>query len=207
MNRDLDMESDQIALELTEDMLQVPESDDDLKSRMGRNGSKSLHLPTIFASAGVFIVAVILIVVWVNSGKKGTNVELNTLKLKINMLEGRLSHLEKEIPELQASLTKGEDPQGLLTQRLNALSLQVSQLENEVSSAARVRVPDSVQPSPVTQDKGRYHEVRAGETLYRIARTYGLSVDELCRLNDISQDEVGDIQPGRRLLVSSKDEL
>jgi LysM repeat protein len=207
MNRDLDMEPDQIALELTEDMLEVPESDEDLKSRMGQNGSKPLHLKTIFASAGVFILAVVLIVVWVNSGKKGTNVELNTLKLKINMLEGRLSHLEKEIPELQASLTKGQEPQGLLTQRLNALSLQVSQLENQVSSAARVRVPDSVQASPVTQDKGRYHEVKQGETLYRIARTYGLSVDELCRLNGISQDDVGDIQPGRRLLVSSKDEL
>jgi LysM repeat protein len=201
------MEPDQIALELTEDMLEVPESDEDLKSRMGQNGSKPLHLKTIFASAGVFILAVVLIVVWVNSGKKGTNVELNTLKLKINMLEGRLSHLEKEIPELQASLTKGQEPQGLLTQRLNALSLQVSQLENQVSSAARVRVPDSVQPSPVTRDKGRYHEVKQGETLYRIARTYGLSVDELCRLNGISQDDVGDIQPGRRLLVSSKDEL
>ena len=43
------------------------------------------------------------------------------------------------------------------------------------------------------------------DTLYRIAKTYGFSVDELCRLNDISPDDVGDIQPGRRLLVSSKD--
>ena len=206
MNRDLDMDPDQIAMELTEDMLEAPASGEDLKSRRGRNGSRSFHLPTIVACAGVFILAVILIVAWVNSDKKSTNVELNTLKLKINMLEGRLNHLEKEIPELQASVTKGQEPQGFLTQRLNALSLQVSQLENQVSSAAaRVRVPDSVQPSPVTQDKGRYHEVKPGETLYRIAKTYGLAVDELCRLNDISPDEVGDIQPGRRLLVSPKD--
>ena len=206
MNRNSATESDQIGLELTEDMLEAPGSDDGLKFRRGRDGSKSLHLPIIVTSAGVFILTVILIVVWVNSNNKSTDVELNTLKLKINMLEGRLSHLEKEIPELQASVTKGQEPQGFLTQRLNALSLQVNQLENQVSSAAAgVRVPDSVQPSPVTRDKGRYHEVRPGETLYRIAKTYGLSVDELCRLNDVSPDDVGDIKPGRRLLVSSKD--
>ena len=73
------------------------------------------------------------------------------------------------------------------------------------SAAAGVRVPDSVQPVTVTQEKARYHEVRPGETLYRIARKYGFSVDELCRLNDISPDDVGGIQPGQRLLVSSKD--
>jgi len=206
MNRNSATESGQISLELTEDMLEVTESDEGSESRSGRNGSRSFHLPTIVASAGVFILTVIFIMVWVNSDKKSTEVELNTLKLKINMLEGRLSHLEKEIPELQTSVTKGQEPQGFLKQRLNELSLQVNQLENKVSSAAGgVRGSGSVQPRGLTQDNERYHEVRPGETLYRIAKTYGFSVDELCRLNDISPDEIGDIQPGRRLLVSSKD--
>jgi len=205
MNQNSATESDQIALDLTEDMLEAPGSDEDLKPRRGRDGSKSSHLPIIVVSAGVFILA-FLIVVWVNSNKKGTDIELNTLKLKINMLEGRLSHLEKEVPDLQASVEKGREPQSFLTQRLDALSQQVNQLENQVSSAAAgVKVSDSAQPSTLTRDKRRYHEVKPGETLYRIARTYGFSVDELCRLNDISPDDVGDIQPGRRLLVSSED--
>jgi LysM repeat protein len=200
------MESDQVALELTEDMMEVPESDEDLESRRDRNGFRSLPLPIIAASAGVFILSVILMVGWVNSNRKNTDVELNTLKLKINMVETRLSHIEKEISELQTSLTKGQDPQDFLTQRLNALSLQVSQLEKKVSSSTRgVSDSSSVQPGGVTQDKERYHEVKPGETLYRIARTYGFSVDELCRLNNISPGDVGDIQPGRRLLVSSKE--
>jgi LysM repeat protein len=205
MNQNSATESDQIALDLTEDMLEAPGSDEDLKSRRGRHGSKSSHLPIIVVSAGVFILA-FLIVVWVNSNKKGTNVELNTLKLKINMLEGRLNHLEKEIPDIQASVNKGREPQGVLTQRLDALSRQVNQLENQVSSAgAGVKALNSAQPGTLTRDKRRYHEVKPGETLYRIARTYGFSVDELCRLNDISPDDVGGIQPGRRLLVSLED--
>lgn len=206
MNRNSVTETDRISLKLTEDMLEVPGSDEDLESRRSRDGSKSQYLPIIVASAVIIMLMVILIVVWVNSNKKSTDVELNTLKLKINMLEGRLNHLEKEIPELQASVTKGQEPQDFLTQRLNELSLQVNQLENQVSSAAEgMRVLDSVQPNPVTQYKGRYHEVRPGETLYRIAKTYGLSLEELYRLNDISPDDVGDIKPGRRLLVSSKE--
>ena len=206
MNRNLAMESDQIALELTEDMLEIPESDEDLKTQRDRNDSKSFHLPTIVMSVGVFILTVIFLVVWVNSNKKSTDIELNTFNLKINMVETRLSQLEKEIPELQASVTKGQVPQDFLTQRLNTLSLQVNKLKDQVGSTAEgVRGLASVQPNPVIQDKGRYHEVRPGETLYRIAKTYGFSVDELCRLNDISPDDVSDIQPGRRLLVSSKD--
>ena len=124
-----------------------------MNSSRGPNGSKSFRLPFIAASAGIFILTVILIVVWVNSNKKSTDVELNTLKLKINMVEGRLSHLEKEIPDLQTSVTKEQEPQDFLSQQLNALSLKVNQLENQMSSAAEsVRGSGSVQPRAVTQD-------------------------------------------------------
>ncbi|UCF58134.1 MAG: LysM peptidoglycan-binding domain-containing protein, partial [Deltaproteobacteria bacterium] len=42
-----------------------------------------------------------------------------------------------------------------------------------------------------------------GETLYRIAKKYGITVDELCRLNDMAPSQV--IKPGQKLLVSSAD--
>jgi LysM repeat protein len=201
MNQNSDIESDQITLELTSDMLETPGSDKNLQSRNSRDAFTSFRLPIILASS-VVLILIIVFMLWVRSHEKRTDVELNTLKLKINMLEGRLSHLEKETSELQSSVTKGMGSQGSLTQRLNTLSQQVNQLENQVSSSAvRISVPDSVQPSSVTPGKRRYHEVKPGETLYRIAMTYGLSVNELCRLNDISPEQVGNIQPGQRLLV------
>jgi LysM repeat protein len=95
--------------------------------------------------------------------------------------------------------------QDSISGQLNTVSVQVDQLEGKLASAAaRPKIPDDVQTSLVAQSKGRYHEVRSGETLYRIAKTYGLSVDELCRLNGISPEQVDDIKPGRRLLVSSE---
>lgn len=42
------------------------------------------------------------------------------------------------------------------------------------------------------------HEVQRGETLYRISRTYGVTVDDLRRMNNISGDR---INPGQVLTV------
>jgi murein DD-endopeptidase MepM/ murein hydrolase activator NlpD len=46
----------------------------------------------------------------------------------------------------------------------------------------------------------RYHKVAAGETLYRIAKRRGLTVDELCKLNHLSKDVK--VRPGQLLRYS-----
>lgn len=70
------------------------------------------------------------------------------------------------------------------------------------STATETRVLSDVNKGPLAQTKNRYHEVQHGETLYRIAKKYGISVQELCRLNDINSNEI--IQPVQKLLVSSE---
>ena len=55
-------------------------------------------------------------------------------------------------------------------------------------------------PDQLEERKIRYHDVRAGETLWGISRRYGLTVDELCRLNGLTPKEV--IYPGQKLIVS-----
>ena len=45
----------------------------------------------------------------------------------------------------------------------------------------------------------RYHTVKSGDTLSGIARKYGTSVKELCRLNGIKETTI--LQIGRRLRV------
>jgi len=46
---------------------------------------------------------------------------------------------------------------------------------------------------------GVYHQVRPGQTLFRIAKTYGVGVDELSRVNRIS--DPADIEVGDRLFI------
>ena len=52
---------------------------------------------------------------------------------------------------------------------------------------------------PVSQAE-EYYVVRSGDTLSRIGEQYGISVDEICRLNNISKND--NIYPGQKLLVA-----
>lgn len=69
----------------------------------------------------------------------------------------------------------------------------------------RLRVPVSAaadgHPGRGAVLRRAVHTVRPGETLWRIATLYSMSVEELCALNGISRDEV--LRPGTRLTVSS----
>jgi lipid-binding SYLF domain-containing protein len=58
----------------------------------------------------------------------------------------------------------------------------------------------AAQQKPRSQDEGRYHVVRSGDTLFKIGNQYGVSVDELCRLNNMKKTDT--IHPGQKLLVS-----
>jgi len=59
-----------------------------------------------------------------------------------------------------------------------------------------------MQKEPMSPGKGRYYEVRQGDTLYRIAKQHGISVDELCRFNTITTNDP--IHPGQKLLVAPR---
>jgi LysM repeat protein len=61
-----------------------------------------------------------------------------------------------------------------------------------------------VTEKPVNSDKRRVHVVGRGESLYRISSKYGLTVDELCRLNTMTSSQP--IHPGQKLLIAPKRE-
>ena len=52
----------------------------------------------------------------------------------------------------------------------------------------------------ITSDTHLYHEVVKGETLYRISIKYGISVDELKRLNNLKNNQP--IYPKQKLIVA-----
>lgn len=103
------------------------------------------------------------------------------------------------------------------SRQLSAASLdKASEAEKKVStepSPASLKAEDRAQPDGVqkktsgtekketgdVKSNGLYHVVKKGETLYRVSLKYGLSVQELCRINKITPVTV--IVPGRKLLV------
>jgi len=67
--------------------------------------------------------------------------------------------------------------------------------------AALGNVRGSARKAPVAAAKGEYHVVQSGDTLSGISSKYGVSVDELCRLNKI--DKGDPIHPGQKIIVVS----
>jgi murein DD-endopeptidase MepM/ murein hydrolase activator NlpD len=64
----------------------------------------------------------------------------------------------------------------------------------------RVSTPSfSDQPHPEPDVSGVTHVVRSGQTLYRIARTYGVDERELAELNDVERPE--DLKTGQALFI------
>ena len=70
-----------------------------------------------------------------------------------------------------------------------------AELRTDITKAAY-----AVQKKPVSQAEGQYYVVRSGDTLTKISRQHGLSVDELCRLNNMNKTDT--IHPGQKLLVA-----
>lgn len=55
---------------------------------------------------------------------------------------------------------------------------------------------------PVVQDTAKYHEVKRGENLGRIARKYKISLSKLLKLNNMTQADAKRLRVGQKLKVS-----
>ncbi|MDQ7040082.1 MAG: LysM peptidoglycan-binding domain-containing protein [Rhodothermus sp.] len=78
------------------------------------------------------------------------------------------------------------------------LRQQILQIVDRIADVARVVDELVVETPRKTSPLPAYHTVRPGETLWDIARRYGLSITQLRRLNDLRTNI---IRPGQRLRV------
>jgi LysM repeat protein len=111
--------------------------------------------------------------------------------------------------------TRGNEP-GPVELRVMALEQKVGALERQIAdlhekSAASRPAPLAVQkpvapaapasPKPAASPEKRYHTVQKGETLSGIGAKYGISVEELRKLNNLPANK--SVRSGQKLLVSS----
>ena len=118
-----------------------------------------------------------------------------TLQLKITSLDEKIAGLEKQIADLQGkSVTGGPDPS--LVQRVEALSQKVEVLEKK----AQLSTESKAKPASAKATPKRYHTVQEGETLSKISKKYGISVQELRKLNGLSRSQP--VRTGQKLVIS-----
>jgi LysM repeat protein len=144
---------------------------------------QKLKIPSLLIAIGLVGLAILIIVLLPRS-------ENYSLERKINSLETRLKKVEESLDRLiwiEARLEQMEEKSKEVTVFMNTVErLGASSTQTTTKAAEAV-------------DEVRYHQVRAGETLFGISRRYGLTVEELRRLNKLTPEAT--IHPEQKLLI------
>lgn len=137
-----------------------------------------------------------VIFLWLSRPTHSAKVDLAPLQGRLERLEQRLGQLEgQDKPDVAEQIqVLGADLKG----RMEKLEKRVDQLGTGLAAVDKARHQRPA-TSPTGKKEPRYHKVRNGESLYRIGRKYGISIRELCRLNNISASKA--IHPGQKLIV------
>ena len=162
---------------------------------------------------GLVVVVVLLALLFKGESKVSVN-ELESLKTRISQLESRLIRLDgmvskagpqdAQLRSLTESVAKLEVSDKSLKEQVDRVSQSVDKLaEKPAPTVAKKEFPapsKKENASPTPQAKGRYHVVQRGETLFRIAKQYGLSLDQLRRMNNLKEKQ--SIYAGQKLIVA-----
>ena len=112
---------------------------------------------------------------------------------------GELVRLPIGIEELRELSAEAKVPSTLLEEQATPASRQIATFESKSTSADSEWVSRNLKNQSHIENEPYYHEVQTGETLYRIARKYRLTVKQLLDTNDLNQNYR--IYPGQKILI------
>jgi len=167
---------------------------------------------------GAIVLVIIIVVIFLSSGGSHlSTADFNALVTRVDRIEVRLAAMggieEKMTAALQAqknTLSEGSTAasgtDGTMAQQLDSLARKVELLQQQMGSIAeQTQAKSTGTAQRVQPKKAKYHVVARGETLYRIAMKYGLTVDKLRDLNKMTPPQ--SIYPGQKLLISAAKDL
>lgn len=177
------------------------------------------------AAAGLILVLYILIniysprLVWFNSKMNAWIMKMKQTKqhdrvephktsssqpFKLNDVENQLAGYEKIAIDTEQTIDRFEQFESQIELKMGYLDQELDRLLLIKKSAASDQNDTQGSPLELSHEifKPRYHLVKPGETLYGISRRYGLTVDELRRLNDLNTDDV--ISPGNIFIIRNE---
>ncbi|MEA3361635.1 MAG: LysM domain-containing protein [Thermodesulfobacteriota bacterium] len=184
-----------------------------MKDLMGRKTSSDFRVQRKTLPLGItgILFLIILIAIFLGIGNDVSMEDLSEVQAKLNHLDKRLTQLEgiedkivsfikqqKEFLHYVENLNEsGSSP----AQQPDKLVKRFGQMKKGVTSVpAKSEASSEIKMKPFSSGTGHHHIVRPGDSLSLIAQLHGMSVDELCRLNQISLDRI--IYPGQKLLLS-----
>lgn len=173
---------------------------------------RKIEIPLVVMA--VALVGVIALFFLSTAGQKDTidGSRVVMLEQKLAAMEDRLLKIEglhvtteavgeqkKALDSLQLKVSKLETA---VAARMDQLASDLSALTKKTASAPPAApVARQEAPAKPAAEKIRHHQVQAGDTLFSIGQRYGVTVEELMRLNNLSRGKT--IYPGQQLIVGS----
>ncbi|MBW1714846.1 MAG: LysM peptidoglycan-binding domain-containing protein [Deltaproteobacteria bacterium] len=209
MDDNQDEEIQEFMKEIADDLEYTPEQKE--TRRQKGSGDYRLSKKALFLGSACVVLLSVLIALLLGGGSGLSTKDLSHIQAKLDLLEKKLARLEgmesriisleNQETELQQFIAEIDRSGRSTTEQLQKITEKVDELEKTVGSVpSKTKAPRPFQAKPAPRAEKRYHEVRPGDTLYRIAQKYRMSVRELCRLNNIAPDQA--IHPGQKLLVA-----
>ncbi len=140
--------------------------------------------------------------------------KLNRLRADVDALLFNQEKMQKQIEDLQAQLlTLRQSSAGISANDIQALQARIQavdaarendkkvildQLAKELAALSASRA-SAASPSAATSAAGTEHVVKPGETLASIAKSYGVSVADIVKANNIANPN--EIKVGQRLTI------
>ena len=182
---------------------------DNIRHEKGRVQPGGFNVRPVHIAGALLIIAIIFVAY--SQMKDGTDgKKVLEIDKSLGDIENRLNKIEstvKNISSIDEQRTKFEISLMNRIEGIESIISKKSDLDTEkpdnLHREAAVKESDQ-KPVPESHDETgtniRYHQVLAGETLYRISLKYGLTVEELRRINKIAPEAV--LYVGQRLIVS-----
>jgi LysM repeat protein len=171
--------------------------------------AKPSSLPLILTGVGILVLILLSIMVLSKAQDLAEKEHVQALESKLDQLERKLAGVEQigkqigDTPENQFNLLHDRIAK-LETSITTKIDQIITELEGIKSTDASKQKTKTEAPKPAKQKqkeiKSTVHKVQAGETLYRISRRYGLTIDQLLKYNKLTPETK--IHPGQELKLA-----
>jgi LysM repeat protein len=182
---------------------------------------KKSFMPFIIGGVAIVVLVIIFVLILSKPEKTVDQDYLQSLESRIKQMENKLAtigvvdqtlerfgeqeqkldNLEKNIAGFESTVATQIDQ---IIKELGALHQKISRKASSDSPALKTAVKKQSTASKKKETNPDFHQVEAGDTLYRISRRYGLTVAQLRSYNNLGPDTA--IYPGQKLNLSPKAE-
>ena len=126
---------------------------------------------------------------------------MSDLDLRVALLEERMTQAGAQTRNVSGMQEKIEGLRKEFAEKTKQFESDLAKLRQEMESVSAKAAPMTRSPVAQAPSKLRYHTVIRGETLFSIGKKYGITVNELRRLNNLKPNQT--IGVGQKLIVSS----